>query len=387
MSKYKNLSWFTSNVITIGILVLVFGILFIRKSINKINHDRIVAYREPLVSKEFYKLCRPVEGRPRIVWIMRHYLPDFRAGAECMAHDINLYLIKIGWEVIVIVPHSSVNKYEEIRILQFYQKTEIELELQKASCIFTQYQVLETAVLTSLYSKIPLVVFAHDDSLGPLIKKLKTIHRNIYLVNNSVWIQSVYQQFSLQNIILYPPVDWRKYITHTRREYITMVNLNGNKGAEQFFRIVKALPEYNFLGVRGSYAKQYVNSSLRNLTIWDSQLDMRSVYSITGILCVPSKSESWGRVAIEAASSGIPVIASPTPGLKEALGFAGLYADRDDTEAWVKLIRELKENSLFYKEYSDKISQRAKDLDPTRQLDEFQAWVQETKWQDSLMKN
>ena len=373
--------WFTSNVTTI-ILFLILGIiLFIRLQMTnrKMNSDRVVAYREPLVPEDFYKVCNKF-GTTTIVWIVRHYLPDFRAGAECMAHDINLYLLKIGWKIIVIVPYSSTDSYEGIQILQFYQKTEIELAIQGAHCIFTQYQVLETAMITSLRSRIPIVVFAHDDSLGMWIQKLKTIHTNIYLVNNSKWIENVYQQYGLQSIILYPPVNWRKYMTHTTREYITMVNMNGNKGALQFFRIAKALPEYKFLGIRGSYANQYDNSSLSNLTIWNSQLDMRSVYSITGILCVPSKSESWGRVAIEAASSGIPIIASPTPGLKEALETAGLYADRDDTGSWVKLIRELKENPLFYKKYNERCSERAKALSPLKQLEEFQSWVQERRW-------
>jgi glycosyltransferase involved in cell wall biosynthesis len=310
---------------------------------------------------------------PTIVWIIRHYLPEYRSGAERTAHAINMYLIKIGWKVIIITPNSSTDSYEEIPIYQFHQKTEIELAIQGAHCIFTQHQVLETAAITSLRSRKPLVVFAHDDSLGPWIQKIKTILdvKNMYLVNNSKWIENVYKQYSLQSILLHPPVNWRKYVTHTTREYITMVNID-----EQFFRIAKALPEYKFLGVRVPYKKQF-ESSLPNLTIWDSQLEERAVYSITGILCVSSKSEPWA-ISIEAASSGIPILGSPTAGLKEALETAGVYSD--NTEGWVKLIRELKENPLFYKKYSERSSERAKELDPFRQLDEFQKWIQEIEW-------
>ena len=40
---------------------------------------------------------------------------------------------------------------------------------------------------------------------------------------------------------------------------------------------------------------------------------------------MPSQEETWGRVAIEAISSGIPVIANPTEGLREALDYCGIY--------------------------------------------------------------
>lgn len=365
----------TSNVITTIIILSICTILFIRHTLNrnKTISDRIVGYRDPLVPEEFYKVCRLTQerqGTPTIVWIVRHYLPDYRTEAEYTAHDINLYLIKIGWKVIVIVPNSSSDSYEGVPIYQFHQKTEIELAIQGAYCIFTQYHVLETAANTSLRSRKPLVVVAHDDTLGPSIDKIKTIHngKNIYLVNNSKLIETVYEKYGLPSILLNPPVNWRKYMTHTTREYITMINMD-----EQFIKIAKALPEYKFLGICNT--KQF-ERSLPNLTIWDSQLDARAIYSITGILCVSSKSEAW-RVPIEAASSGIPVIGRPTEGLKETLETAGLYAD--ETE-WVKIIRELKENPLFYKKYSEGSRERAKELDPVRQLDEFQKWVQELVW-------
>ena len=180
---------FTSNVITIIIILSICTILFIRHTLNrnKTISDRIVGYRDPLVPEDFYKLCRHTQerqGTPTIVWIVRHYLPDYRT--EYTAHDINLYLIKIGWKVIVIVPNSSTDSYEGVPIYQFHQKTEIELAIQGAYCIFTEHEVLETAAITSLRSRKPLVVFAHDDTLGPSIDKMKTIHngKNIYLVNN-----------------------------------------------------------------------------------------------------------------------------------------------------------------------------------------------------------
>ncbi|WP_262928542.1 glycosyltransferase family 4 protein [Streptomyces sp. CBMA152] len=47
------------------------------------------------------------------------------------------------------------------------------------------------------------------------------------------------------------------------------------------------------------------------------------VYSRSRVILMPSLYESWGRVAVEAFASGIPVIAHTTPGLVESMGEAG----------------------------------------------------------------
>jgi len=369
--------YLSDTTIILAVFIAFFLILYVRKNVEFTNKNRLAPFREPLVPEDFWKICKKSDSIT-IVWIVRHYLPDFKAGAECMAHDINKYFIEVlGWKVIVIVPHSSVASYEDVEILQFYQKTEIEVAISRAHCIFSQYQVIETAAITSARSRKPLVLFAHDDSLGLWIVKAKSIHNNVNIVNNSEWIANINRQYALNSIILNPPVDWRRYITHSERRYITLVNMNQNKGVEQFFKIATALPEYEFLGVAGDYAKQILVPSSSNVTLWKSQIDMRVVYNVTGILLVPSMHESWGRVAIEACASGIPVIANPTPGLKEALSYAGIFAGRDNINMWVQIIRKLKTDSLYYKKYSELTVKRSHDLDPKPQLDKFKVWVKE----------
>jgi len=372
--------WYTSDVtIVFSVFLALFIILYVRRNVEFTNKNRIAPFREPLVPETFWKYCKPSDS-PSVVWIVRHYVPDFKAGAECMAYDINTYLTAVlGWKVTVIVPYSSVSSYGGVQILQFYQKSEIEVAISKAHYVLSQYQVIETAAITCARSMKPLVLFAHDDSLGPWIVKAKSLHNNVNIVNNSEWIANINRQYSLNSFILNPPVDWKRYITYSERRYITLINMNGNKGVEQFYKIAAALPEYEFLGVAGSYAKQNGNPLSSNVTLWKSQSDMRVVYNVTGILCVPSKHESWGRVAIEACSSGIPVVASPTPGLKEALDYSGIFAERDDTDAWVQIIRKLKRDPLYYKKYSELTSKRARELDPKPQLDRFKVWLEELK--------
>jgi glycosyltransferase involved in cell wall biosynthesis len=65
--------------------------------------------------------------------------------------------------------------------------------------------------------------------------------------------------------------------------------------------------------------------------------------SHTKVLLVPSQwPEPFGRVAVEALANGIPVVASRTGGLPEAVGDAGiLVEDFSNAAAWIAALTEL----------------------------------------------
>src|SRR5690606_19054142 len=99
-----------------------------------------------------------------------------------------------------------------------------------------------------------------------------------------------------------------------------------------------------FLGVTGIYGRQQDLAGLANVEVIPHvpHPEMRGrVYARTRVLLVPSSYESWGRVASEAICSGIPVVAHPTPGLRECLGDAGLFVDRRDVDGWVRTLANL----------------------------------------------
>ncbi len=135
--------------------------------------------------------------------------------------------------------------------------------------------------------------------------------------------------------------------------------------------MAKELPEYKFLGVKGSYGVQWANDSLPNVEILEKQEDMREVYRRTEILIMPSDYESWGRTATEAAASGIPVISTDTPGLRENMGESGIYLDKRRVKDWVDMIKKLK-GKQEYREQSAKVKKRALEHRPDSKLEIFE---------------
>lgn len=184
------------------------------------------------------------------------------------------------------------------------------------------------------------------------------------------------------SVVVHPPVTGSDYAT-TPGSRISLINLNEDKGGLLFWQLAKALPGRKFLGVKGAYGPQVEcpDSAAPNVEVIAHQapVDMPAkVYGQTRILLMPSVYESYGRTAIEAAHSGIPTIAHPTPGLLEALGSAGTFVDRDDTAGWVDAINRLSRASE-YAAASVKALELAAALNPERDLnllcDEMEAVV------------
>lgn len=179
------------------------------------------------------------------------------------------------------------------------------------------------------------------------------------------------------SMVCHPILRFDEYAT-TRGYRITLVNLIKPKGAELFDFIARALPDHNFLGVRSGYNHGDEYAVHRpNIEVIPTTSNMRDdVYARTKILLVPSDFETWGLVAVEALCSGIPVIASPTPGLKESLGAAGLFAKRDEPELWIEHIEWL-DNPKNYIAQSELCLRRAQELAADDSFDRFHKMLSE----------
>ena len=339
---------------------------------------------QPYTSKGYRAEPVAEEDANTVTWLIHMYPPFHNAGAEWMAHAMNSSLVgNANFKVNVVLNKADLNEFERIHVIDKNDRSLVDSAILHSSVLISHLDMETNAVQTALIAKRPIVLVMHNNYRKHFLQEfIRVLPKNLYLIHNSYWLKEYYSQFNLPSIVVYPPVYWKEYNVETTREYVTLINLNANKGGDVLYKIAKEMPDIQFLGVKGGYDGQIIQKGLSNLTYMDNTSYIQSVYAKTDILLVPSKEESWGRVAVEAMSSGIPVIAHPTPGLLESCDSAGIFCDRNNISAWVREIRRLKDDAVWRKQISAKCLARAKELDPKPQLDEMAKWLSNIHWRN-----
>ena len=328
----------------------------------------------------------PADTRIRILWIDQKYVPFVNAGSEVCSHQINTFLMKkpYKYDVWVGVPGYPQVTYENVRCFNLYDDAKLYGVLQSSHVIMSHGVAMRNnAMYLARISGLPFVGWAHTNTYVRAAKKPwndPRLQGRQFTVFNSESLLSTADVPSETSTIVKPPVDFRNYAVEPekhQRKYVTLSNVNGNKGGHLLIQLAKSLPDIQFLGVIGGYKKQITQTGLPNLTYLPNTKDIKSVYAQTWVQIMPSAEETWGRTAVEAMSSGIPVVVSPTPGLKECCDTAAIYCDRSDLESWVTTIRKLKDDTEFYNRRSTAALERARALDPHPDLDQFERWLDE----------
>lgn len=332
----------------------------------------------------------------RVLGMFHAYLPTHGAGAEGMAHALLRHLVNHEHQVDVIlsrVDHTVPRDYtfDGVRVHAHQGKTQTpnwiaDNDLRPHVIVTHLENTPRAAVLGKMFS-VPVVQLLHNDRTETLNSTIR--HRFAMVVANTEWLAQSFQDYWRQHnvvgdtrtLVIRPPVnpdDYRPTGT-VNREYVTLVNLTGPKGAGTFYALAQRLPEFKFLGVRGAYGIQMTRSDLRNVTIIDTVLShqmVQQVYNRTKVVLMPSDYESYGRVAAEALCSGIPVIAHPTPGLKESLGEAGIFYHRESIDSWAAELRRL-HTPRGWSASSKRALDRAKLLDPNFELEMWRRAMEE----------
>ncbi len=327
----------------------------------------------------------------RILASIHLYPPVHNCGSEWMLHNIFKFLISRGHECRVILHQSEMHNvqcpyiYEGVEVfgatgnLDAYRWCDVMV----CHLDFTQYSIIMAKQVNK-----PLVHFVHNDIP---YSSIQGSFARTFIVYNSEWIKKSLD-YKWPSVVLPPPCDVEYYDTgEQQRDYITLISLNKNKGGEIFYKIAESMPDKKFIGVVGSYDFQILKD-LPNVEIVENSPDILATYRRTRILLMPSAYESWGRTATEAMCSGIPVICTPTPGLKENCGDAAIYVGqpleapiagepcvtRGKVSDWVRAIRSL-DDPETYKKYSLICMQRAQALNPLADLEKFEQFLYSTQ--------
>ena len=304
-----------------------------------------------------------------LAWV-HLYPPDHCAGAEMMLHEILLGLKERHHSVHVLVNDSSAASFEGVPITVQDNRGSLNL-INWADVVITHLDKTPL-VMDAVGNRKPLVHLVHNDQ--QLAYHGVTPQYAQLVVANSKWIEKAIQ-WPGNTIVVPPPVRASRYATEPGSK-VTLINLCEDKGGKVFWELAERMPDTKFLGVIGGYYRQIIPNPIpKNARVFGHTPDIIRVYAQTRILLCPSHYESWGRVGIEAAASGIPTIATPTPGLKESLGDSGTFVEQHDIDGWVKAIRDL--HGPAYKAKSEAALKRSAELDPDPYIDLLEQRMQE----------
>lgn len=325
----------------------------------------------------------------KIIAMVHGYPPDHNAGAEWMLHEMMKYMVSRGHSVDVLLPISGLKPYEfegvKVRKYEFEDAMEL---TKRADVVLSHLERTGKGLNFAEHFKKPFVYVVHNSNYLDIITRKHRdtpAQRWVYCIYNSQFTKDA-NAHPNPYCIVHPPIDYKRYhVSHGTKiqpvkevksgrkktisvesslpanEHITLINLFWRKGGVFFHELARQLPEYKFLGVKGMYGKQE-ESDLKNVTYMENTPNIKQVYAKTRILLMPSVYESYGRTGIEAMCSGIPVIACPTPGLKESLGDAGIFCEEGDHAAWIDAIKKL-DDPAEYERVSKKCLERSANIE------------------------
>jgi glycosyltransferase involved in cell wall biosynthesis len=313
----------------------------------------------------------------RVLYVLHGYPPYHNAGAETMAHQVCRWLTARGHHVQVLARGVVAGPvFEGVRVKPRGPIRWLERELGPRTVVLTHLDETPLVEATARKAGAPLVHVLHND------RQLE-FHGVTYaglIVANTAWVAEAIPErlASVPRIVVHPPTFASEYPSEgPGRDSVTLVNLTEGKGAPLFYDLARRLPHRRFLAVTGAYGVQLKAPELPNLTVRPNRPDMAAVWAQTRVLVAPSSYESYGKAAVEALASAVPVIAHPTPGLVESLGPAGIFADRDDVDAWVDALDAL-DDPETYALAAKAARARAEELEAVTiaQLEALEGWLE-----------
>lgn len=285
-----------------------------------------------------------------ILAIAHYYIEHNAAGGELYLHRLLRELAKNhDVHVWVTKGDKSADTVLDGVFVHYHSQPTVKPDL-----IITHF-ILNTPIARELAAKYdtPIACIVHNEDPATIEDTAKFTECDLVIFNTN-WIKDL-TPTRAKAIVLHPPVDEQEFKT-TPGDHITLVNVTSGKGSGTFYSLAERLPDEQFLGVTGGYFKrQFDHRHMPNVRIIPQTLNMRDdVYARSKIVLMPSIRETYGMVAREAFCSAIPVIAHPTKGLKENLGEAGIYINRDNINQWEVMIRWLN-NPDNYRKQQEKI--------------------------------
>ena len=210
-----------------------------------------------------------------------------------------------------------------------------------ADLVFTQLDESDAIAAAATAAGVPVLLCVHDVEFNWLQRPLPRTRLLDFFVCSRFVAERVRDRLGVEPAVIPPIIDRERYRVPGRRpRYVTLINPVAEKGVAVALAVARRLPNREFLFVESwpllPRQREFLESNIDGLTNvrrLPPTHDMRQVYGETALLLVPSQwQEAFGRVALEAQASGIPVVASAIGGIPEAVAGGGAVLLPPDAE-------------------------------------------------------
>lgn len=324
----------------------------------------------------------------RIALVVQHpVLPEITAGGILDLHHLALELVRTGHrpEVVAqryggrrLLPHrllqrahptrptvwrDDVNGYPTSRYGAWSLHAGVEQRLDRGDWDVVVLQDVATFDLVPVVHRhgVPLLIrivavrevdelarrAAADPGFAAVLRD-----PSVQVVSNSQFVAAqVRAALGLDTPVVYPPIDLDacRSAAHEPAD-VTMVNPRDVKGIDTTLAVAALLPHRTFL-LQEAWALDPAERAalldrlrpLPHVRLAPVARSVADVYRRTAVLLVPSRVvETFGRVALEGAANGIPVVATRAGGLPEAVGAGGVLVDPGaPATTWAAAVEEL----------------------------------------------
>lgn len=156
----------------------------------------------------------------------------------------------------------------------------------------------------------------------------------------SRWVRDQAGDAEPQDLVITPPA-FDDVVAETHGDAIGFIKPIPHKGVELVYAIAAAMPERQFVILRGEWQDLEVIRPAPNIEFMEPVDDIRDFYARCRLVLMPSLSEDAGTVCFEATMNGLPALSNYVGGLRET-GAGGIQFDPNGPASeWVKWIERL----------------------------------------------
>ena len=299
------------------------------------------------------------------------YPPHWSMGGEVSTHRTLRELP----DVVVFSNCEEEYVLDGVRVKPYSGDARRDVESVDADIVFTHSTMSATAVSAARVLGLPSILAVHAPPRYATDLRRAWSKATVRLYNTET---ARHDWHDPKGWVLHPPAG-EPVSRPGPHDALTLTSSLRNKGAREVLRLAEAWPDRRFIIVRSPAHETHGDSSfdqnaaaLPNVEVWPRLHpdDMGDLWAETRALLVPSRYETYGMSAVEAAAHGVPSVHVDTPHVREGIGEAArlLLPRAEDLE---KAVLEVEEDHALW---SARAKKRAVLL-ATREQVELSGWA------------